>query len=246
MISARPTLVSLAIVALLRAASADPLQDAERLYRDGQNAFDLGHYSDALAAWQQSYELSHAPALVYNIAQAYRLRAHLGDCALARAQYQRFVELTGPSPQRSLADGYIAQLEPCASSPAGEPLAVSDGGSTHEHSLRNREIATTALAAGGVVLLATGAYLGHHASTLGDEVTSACAHGCSWSMVEGKNAAGRLDATLGWTFDALGVVALAGSAAFYWFGIHDNEIQVTPIATRSHESGAALSWETTW
>ena len=226
-------------------AGADPSPDAAQLYRDGEIAFDQAHYDDALVAWQRSYDLSHAPKLFYNLAQAHRLRARPGDCARARAQYQSFVQLVAePSPhvdgdEWSWANKYIAQLATCASPPSGDST-------THDQSLRNRQIAVVAIGAGGLALLATGMYLGHHASILGDEVTSECANSCDWAQWSPKDAAGRRDSTLGWTFDTLGVVALAGSAALYWFGVHDAELQVAPVATRSHESGAVVTWSRSW
>ena len=247
--------VALALLLLAsHLAVADPAPDAEQLYRDGQTAYDQARYDDALGAWQRSYDLSHAPPLLYNIAQAYRVRAHPGDCALARAQYQSFVELSAPSPQRALAEGYIAQLATCASAPAGAPApsdgasrpVPSDDASTHERSIHNRQIAVAVVGAGGIVLLTTGIYLGHRASTLGNEVTSACAASCDWSVEKDKDAAGHRDATLGWTFDTLSAIAIVGSAALYYFGVRDTEIRVAPIATRSRESGAVLSWSKTW
>lgn len=241
--------IVLILLAAMRFAVADPTPDAEQLYRDGQTAYDQQHYDDALAAWQRSYELSHAPALLFNIAQAYRLRAHPGDCVQARTQYQSFIQVAEPSQQRSLAEQYVAELASCANSPAGVAPAPSDDASTNEHSIRNRQIAVVAIGGSGAVLLATGIYFGHRASTLGDEVTSACASvssPCDWSVQSGKDAAGHRDATLGWTFDALGAAALVGSAALYWFGIHESEIQVARVATRPRESGAVLSWSSTW
>jgi len=61
--------VRLALVLLLvaRTATAQP-NDAERLYTDGQKAYDDKRYDDALAAWEKAYELSHLPGLVFNLA----------------------------------------------------------------------------------------------------------------------------------------------------------------------------------
>jgi tetratricopeptide (TPR) repeat protein len=250
MMSARPTLVSLTVVALLRAASADPLHDAERLYRDGQTAFDLGHYDDALTMWQRSYELSHLPALHYNLGQAYRLRAHLGDCAHAREEYQAFLQDAESSPQRTLADQYVAQLATCAASP---PLTSSPTVQPQIETLpvvapplANRRLAAAAVGAGGVVLFAGGLYLGAHARTLGNEVASACAPptGCSWTAEQSRDAAGRRDATVGYTFDALGVAAIVGGAAYYWFGVHAYE--VPPVAIQTRAGGGVLSWRRAW
>jgi tetratricopeptide (TPR) repeat protein len=257
--SARVALFALAVAAAARAASADPMQDAERLYRDGQAAFDLAHYDDALAAWQNSYDLSRAPALHYNLGQAYRLRAHVGDCGLARAQYQRFIELAGPSPQRDLAERYILELAPCAA-------AAADGATAHDthdsaptspegppatvRRLHTRKVEAAILGVGGLAMLVTGAALGHHAATLSEEVTHACsmpAMPCTWSNEKMVDAAGRSDAAIGWTLDAVGVAGLISSAALYWFGVRDLEVQVAHVmTTHSSAESAVVSWGVPW
>ena len=72
---------ALVILCLLARAALADAPTAEQLYHAGQTAYDDKRYDDALAAWQKSYELSHLPALEFNIAQAYRLRGKPGDCA---------------------------------------------------------------------------------------------------------------------------------------------------------------------
>ena len=71
--------VAIALVVASRSVLADPTPGAAQRYRDGQAAYDHAGYDDALTSWQQSYALSHAPGLLYNIAQAYRLRDRPGD-----------------------------------------------------------------------------------------------------------------------------------------------------------------------
>jgi len=69
---------------------------------------------------------------------------------------------------------------------------------------------------------------------------------CDWSKEKDKDAAGRRDATLGWTFDALGVLALAGGAALYYFGGREAEMHAVPIVVQPHKEGAVLSWSGSW
>jgi len=237
---------SIAFVAFVAAlpgrAIADPSPEAARAYRDGQAAFDRQSYDAAIEAWQRSYELSHAPGLLYNLGQAYRLRAAAGDCTRARSAYESFVDLTGPSPQGTLANGYLAQLGPCASS------ATATVGTTPATSMpvtRDRGIAMAALGAAGIGLVATGLLLGHHAATLGDEVTSACSTDCDWSAERGKDAAGRRDAALGWTFDAIGGLALVGDAVWYYLG-RDHGSRTSPLEMRADAHAATISWRQRW
>jgi hypothetical protein len=204
--------------------------------------------------------LSHAPALHYNLGQVYRLRARVGDCGLAREEYQRFVERAAPSPERELAKGYVAQLASCA---AVAPDSAHDTKDTPRPSpelppaplrrLHTRKLEAAIIGVGGLVVLTAGAALGHHAATLSDEVTHACsmpATPCAWSAETSVDAAGRRDAALGWTLDAVGVAGLIGGAALYWFGVHDVEVQVARVATtattRSSAEDGVLSWSVRW
>jgi hypothetical protein len=232
------------------------MSDAAQLYRDGQAAYDQAHYGDAIAAWQKSYALSRAPALLYNIAQALRLRSRPGDCGAALARYREFVALVEPSPQREIAERYIAELGTCSSAsalvseprPAPQrspmrPSAPSQATEDRDTGTHVREITVVAIAVGGLGSLVTGVALGHHASSLGDEVTSACDVSCDWSAEKSKDAAGHRDSALGWTFGTLGAVVLVGDTVLYYFGIRERGVGVAPIGS---QLGAAATWSRTW
>src|SRR5262245_25331879 len=52
--------------------------EAKALFAAGREAFDAGKYGAALARWQEAWELSKRPALLYNIGLAHdRLRHDL-------------------------------------------------------------------------------------------------------------------------------------------------------------------------
>jgi tetratricopeptide (TPR) repeat protein len=97
-------------------AGAEARQDYER----GQTHYDLGDYPAAIALFRTAYELSSAPALLFNIAQAYRLS---GDCAKALAEYRHFVRLDPQSSRRADADAYIVSLG--AECGAKQPVPVA-------------------------------------------------------------------------------------------------------------------------
>jgi hypothetical protein len=93
------------------------------------------------------------------------------------------------------------------------------------------------------VLFVTGLALGKHASTLGDEVTSACSTSCDWEVQKDKDAAGHRDAAIGYTFDVIGIAAIAGGAVMYYLGDRANSVAVSP---RPREDGAVVSWSGSW
>jgi hypothetical protein len=67
--------------------------------------------------------------------------------------------------------------------------------------------------------------------------------GCDWATQKSKDAAGRRDATIGYTLDALGIAAIGVAVALYYHGDHESTIAVAP---RTQEHGAAVSWSGSW
>ena len=80
-------------LALAPRAHADDADDktkadkAEALFKEGKRHYDIGEYSAAIAEWKESYLLSGAPLILYNIGQAYRLA---GNCAQANRFYLNY------------------------------------------------------------------------------------------------------------------------------------------------------------
>lgn len=104
----------LAVLAVSATARADDRASAQQLYTAGQTAFDAKQYDVALVAWQKSFELSREPGLLFNVAQAYRLRAGAGDCASAETAYRKFIAFAPESKQRPTAERYAAEMHECA------------------------------------------------------------------------------------------------------------------------------------
>lgn len=225
-------------------AFADDPSEAERYYQEGQLAYDRGDFDVAVAAWQRSYQLSNAPDLIYNVAQAHRLADH---CTLALQSYRRFVELDPASPKRALAEGFIRELTPvCGSPPVATPIAtptVTPIAAPIERPPHTKKIVGLVVASSGVGLIATGFYFGHRAASLSDEVARACYNGCDWTTYSGKDSAGRRDQTLQFVFKGAGIAAVIGGGALYWFG-RSNATSSVAVAPRS--GGAVLTWSGSW
>ncbi len=227
-------LATIVLVVLEAQAYARPT--AEDLYAEGQRAYDSAAYATAVAKWTQSYELSRAPALLFNVAQAQRL---YGDCVHALATYKRFVEIDPKSDQRALADVFVKELEPkCGTStrtPNLERPSAKPG--------RPLKIAGLAVGGGGVALVATGLLLGRHANTLGDEVSRACSQTCDWAEQKDKDARGRRYATTGYVLDTVGLAAIAAGAVTYYLGVRKDSVVVVP---QPHEGGVVVTWSGQW
>ncbi|MBZ0237035.1 MAG: hypothetical protein K8M05_32195 [Deltaproteobacteria bacterium] len=179
-------LVCLAVGAGL--AEADDPAEAVRLYDEGQAAFDAGTYDAALAAWQKSYELSREPGLLFNLAQAYRLRAAPGDCTKAAETYRRFITQDPASAQRALAEAFAQDTERCAAAErsAAQPVAAAPPPATNLGTtpvagtaespplLTRRRTIALGVAGAGAVFLIVGAVNGRQVNDLEGRAHELC------------------------------------------------------------------------
>ena len=244
-------------------AAADE-SDAEKLYEHGQVAFDAKQFDEAVTAWERSYELSKEPGLLFNLGQAYLQRGKPGDCTKALASYQKFIELDAASEQRSVAEGFMAEMRACAVHEASTPIAapitvppptpitapstvvappVIERHDNETYPGRTKKLAGLAITGGGVALVATGFYFGHRASALGGEVKNACWNGCDWAVYGPKDTEGHGDQTKQYVFDGIGAAAIIGGGVLYWFG---NREVAPSIALTSRRGGAIVTWSGSW
>jgi hypothetical protein len=114
-------------------ASTETKARAKRLFEQGQAHYDLGEYDEAIAAFREAYEISAAPALLYNIAQSHRLK---GDCLRALQVYRHFVRLDPDSAHRASAEGHIASLSAQCEHPLDETPPTSGAASASEPPIR--------------------------------------------------------------------------------------------------------------
>lgn len=254
------------VIVLVVAPLAHAESEAERLYNQGQQAYEALRYDDALAAWEKSYALSKLPALLFNIAQAQRLRGKPGDCTKATANYRKFIALAPKSTERPTAEGFIAELAPCveqeakpqpapvvppptavtappvASEPAPTPTTTPpprEGGGG-----KGKRFAGYAVGGAGVVLVVTGVYFGAKARRLGNEVEDECADGCDWNLVKDKDAEGKSAETTQYVLYGVGVAALAAGGVLWWMG--NTEAKPPAVAVTPTAGGAAISWNGAW
>jgi tetratricopeptide (TPR) repeat protein len=105
-------------------------------YEKGQRAYDVGKYADAIDEYAKVYEIGGNPAMLFNIAQAYRLNKQPGE---AVRFYKRYLQRAPNPPNRADVEQKISELEfdekrtpappappppaPAAASPAAPPPA---------------------------------------------------------------------------------------------------------------------------
>jgi tetratricopeptide (TPR) repeat protein len=113
--------------------SAQRKADARALYERGLQHYNLAEYDQAIAAFKRSYELSNAPELLFNIAQALRFK---GDCPQAVLVYRSYMREAQDRANRAKAESGI---ERCARQQQPSPLPPEQP--------RQQEPATAATAA---------------------------------------------------------------------------------------------------
>jgi tetratricopeptide (TPR) repeat protein len=89
---------------------------ARAAYLEGARHFDLAEYQAALESFKRSYQLSGAPALLYNIGQCH---LHLGQRAEALHFYRTYLQLSPDTTDRAQVERLIVTLE--APAPSATP-----------------------------------------------------------------------------------------------------------------------------
>lgn len=105
-------LVCLALAAALSGAAlpatAQPRETPRALYEAGTRAYAEQRYRDALGSFQQAYERSGHPALLFNIALSWERMGEPGEAARA---LRRYVVAVPAAPDRASLERRIAALE---------------------------------------------------------------------------------------------------------------------------------------
>jgi len=91
-------------------AKAEADKDAARSeWRQGNVAYDLGHYDEAAKHYDAAYTLVQDPAFLFNIAQSYRMGGKL-DQALDR--YRAFLrKASADAPNRNTAEKFVQEIK---------------------------------------------------------------------------------------------------------------------------------------
>lgn len=236
------------IVIICLLAGVAEAQPARELYEQGLRHYDAGEYDEAIAAWQESFQLSGAPLLLFNIGQAYRLD---GDCVTANQFYARYREA---EPQPRNLEELVAAEARCEGATAEQPPPeepppvieqpppavvtapiVETAVPAPPRSRRGQRSAGLATGGAGLVLAGTGVYFGMRAA---DAAATIEDRDGEWTAELAElEARGQLDRTIGWITGAAGAAAIVTGGVLYLLGRDDPAVEVS--RTRG---GAAVSW----
>lgn len=193
----------LAVAILLGAAPAgtEPLrgaaseQKAEEHFDRGLTHYNAGDFDSAITEFKQAYALHPAPGLLFNLAQAHRLKR---DYEQALDFYHAYLKLEPQASNRADVEARISEMErqlerrperPSGrgSRPANLPRlppaahgpALADGKSAHPG--RPERMAGLIVGGSGVLTLSLGIYFGVHAASLSDELGQLSADKGVWN-----------------------------------------------------------------
>jgi tetratricopeptide (TPR) repeat protein len=214
-------------------ADADTIQpsDRARVLSDQGRAYHAeGEYDRALGSFKAAYELAPSPGLLFNMAQAYRLK---GDCDNAASMYRNYLTSQPDRPHRELAESHLENVEKCMSRRAklqpllggrGDELAASGGATTTTGTValdspsppgRTLKRTGVAVGIGGLALVGVGIYYAAQAADYGSQVEQMYADGEKWKDIEPIDAKGRRASKLAtWFAIGGGAVALTGGALY--------------------------------
>lgn len=89
-----------------------PRADARALFQRGSAAFREEHFDEAITLFGEAYALDPAPALLLNIAQAYRLKRP-PDCVAAASHYERYLAAEPNAAERAEVEAYLEGMRSC-------------------------------------------------------------------------------------------------------------------------------------
>lgn len=186
----RIALVFGVLVGCLSVSPASAQTDDERArahFEAGTSYFNEGEYADALREFNRSYDLSHRPELLYNIALTHQF---LGEPAEAARQLRAFLAAVQDVPNREALEHRVEALERQAAggevaetdTPEGEPAPVEAPSSASASPSSGTDLTVPAIISfavggAGLALFAVGGGLaldGYGALQRGCGATNAC------------------------------------------------------------------------
>ncbi len=249
--------VTAIIVGLLllaaRSAYAAPTSvpgKARQLADKGRTSHEAGDYGAAIAAYTEAYAIAPSPALLFNLAQAYRLR---GSCDDATLMYRRYLD-TGPSPEaRAIAEEHLATVERCAhkialSIPldarerAAVPVVAKQQDIAREEPGILRQRVGIGLVIGGGLSLAAATYFVLDAQSAESDVERGYAMGGNGRDLAPIDARGERSATLATWLGIGGGALVIGGVTTYLLGRRAERAMPIALVPKNGGAEVSLAW----
>lgn len=207
------------LVLFVAPAHADP-EEASALYASGAAHYERGEYDAAIRDFGRAYELSHAPDLLFNLAQAHRLKG--SSCTSARDYYRRYLEEVPRAADRAEVEARISEMDRCVQqeSAANDSMtAIRAPDAERRDDLSTPSGGKTSfwpwvLVGVGGALLVGGTWMALSVDREYDELAGSCAMACDRGSVDALETRGSVSIGL----LVGGGVAVASGAAMLLFG----------------------------
>jgi tetratricopeptide (TPR) repeat protein len=243
--------VALAMSANARADHGDAPGKARELAEQGRIAHQAGDYGRAIEAFREAYVIAPAPALLFNLAQSYRLH---GSCDDAAALYRRYLG-SGPDVEaRALAETHLATVERCVRErsptlpladpmtvprvpvPSGDHAVIATPPRPARGSGQLHKTVGLGVILGGTAALGIATYYGFRAHDAAEDVERAYAAGGKWKDVAERDAEGRRAATTARILGVGGGLAVLTGVTLVIVGKRTEPLAITPSSSGVHVS----------
>jgi tetratricopeptide (TPR) repeat protein len=253
---ARAAILAVLVTAAAPARADEPIPTKARaLAETGRSAHDRGDYGRAIAAFKEAYVMAPSPALLFNLAQAYRLQ---GNCDDASLMYRRYLA-SGASDEssRAIAQSHLATVERCmhkrslnipmdesmsylqVKNPPAD-LGIVDASPSDERPRSLTRDVGLGLTIGGGAALAVAAYYGWQAHAAASDVERGYAMGVKFKDLASRQAEGEHAASTARLFGIGGGAALATGITMFVIGRRTGvPIAITPTG---HGAQVSLAW----
>lgn len=218
------------------AASAE--EQARSHFQRGQRHYNVGDFDRAIEEFKRAYEISPAPGLLFNIAQAYRAKK---DRESALYFYTTYLREDPQAPERAYVEARMSELRgseapserPMPPPPPPAPIAPPAPAPRRDDPGHGLKMAGLISAAGGAVFLGAAAVLAVRSSSASDEISQAFAMHEAWSPhLADVYADGQNQATAAWIVGAVGAAALATGGVLYYLGARERPVTIVAGTAR--------------
>ncbi len=222
------------MIALLSLLMTEPAlaQDsdarARELYENGAMLYEEGRYEDAIAAWEEAYDLSERAALLYNIANAYERIGDYEAALDALGRYRAFA----PASERESLDRRLRNIE----SRMAESGGSQSSGSGPSRQAPQIDLAPVGLVALGGVGLATGVAFAARSGSAKSSLDELCVAGTCPTEAQDLLDQNRRSALVADICFVTGTLAAAGGTVLW---VVDDRASIRPLP-------GGLLLEATW
>jgi tetratricopeptide (TPR) repeat protein len=232
------------------APSKADVKKAEELFSRANQRYEAGEYATAAEDFRAAYDLSKLTALLFNVAQAYRLD---GNCPEALKYYREYLVAEPQTKNRVDVEARVGQMERCVAEqeqapppppipepvplplpPPPPPVKVIEG-PRPGRGLRigGLTLAGLGLAAGGV-----GVFFAMRAKSAASDVSDACRETCHWDDLQAKDDAGRRDGKLSLILWGAGGGLLVTGTVLFAIGMSKKGKKVEAVTVMPVPGGA--------